>query len=113
MEDVHLPKVEDMKFGTLIGLASVHALYPLPGIRRRFRLRCDALRRLDEVVAKELNNLTPRQLQFHLFIRRLNSADGTSEMREILRNWLKFSKDLDDSAYLCAPVFFNKANQAA
>ncbi|KHJ89761.1 hypothetical protein OESDEN_10407 [Oesophagostomum dentatum] len=67
------------------------------------------MRQLDKLVAKNINSLSSRQLHFHLYIRRITDTCNTdAEMRRILESWLKFTRNLDDGAYLCAPVFFNK-----
>ncbi|EYC43165.1 hypothetical protein Y032_0501g2597 [Ancylostoma ceylanicum] len=109
VEGVHLPSLENLSFDVLIALSAIHSMYPLPGIRRRFQWRCKAMRQLDKVVASKVNTLTARQLYFHLFIRRINNTGSTeAEMRRTLKSWLQFTKNLDDAAYLCAPVFFNK-----
>ncbi|KAK6729548.1 hypothetical protein RB195_006535 [Necator americanus] len=109
VEGLRLPNVEELRGDVLIALSAIHSMYPFPGIRRRFQQRCKAMRQLDKVVGANIGSLTARQLHFHLFIRRIsNTGNSEAEMRRILKSWLEFTKNLDDAAYLCAPVFFNR-----
>ncbi|KAJ1363155.1 hypothetical protein KIN20_022947 [Parelaphostrongylus tenuis] len=110
VEDVRLPKLEHVGANVLVALAAVYSMLPLPGIGRRFMQRCEAVRQLDKVIVGNIESLTERQLNFHLFIRRIviptNASD--SEMRNLLTKWIKFTSHLDDGAYLFAPIFFNE-----
>lgn len=102
--------MDQLSFEALIALASLHSIYPLPGVRHRFTLRCRALRQLDTILASNLQSLTERQLHFHLLIRRIRVAENASddELREALKDWIKFTSHLNDVAYLCAPIFFDQ-----
>ncbi|KJH51582.1 LETM1-like protein [Dictyocaulus viviparus] len=110
IEDVRLPSLEELSGAMLVALARVYSMFPFPGIGRRFMLRCQTMRQLDKVLAESINSLTRRQLIFHLFVRRILITEDASdaEMRETLADWIKFTNRLDDAAYLCAPIFFNK-----
>ncbi|VDM56518.1 unnamed protein product [Angiostrongylus costaricensis] len=50
-----------------IALASVYSMLPLPGIARRFKLRCEAMRQLDKIIVGSITSLTERQLNFVRF----------------------------------------------
>ncbi|KAK6029549.1 PDZ/DHR/GLGF domain protein, partial [Ostertagia ostertagi] len=64
VEQVRLPNLNQLSFEALIALSSLHSIYPLPGVRRRFTLRCKAMRQLDKILESNLKSLTERQLQF-------------------------------------------------
>ncbi|VDL71844.1 unnamed protein product [Nippostrongylus brasiliensis] len=110
VDKVRQHKVEELNFETLVALAALHSIYPLPGVRNRFAQRCKAMRQLDKIMANNLESFTERQLHFHLFIRRINvEANATdSDLRKTLRKWIQFTRNVDDVAYLCAPIFFNQ-----
>ncbi|WKX91625.1 hypothetical protein Q1695_010002 [Nippostrongylus brasiliensis] len=110
VDKVRQHKVEELNFETLVALAALHSIYPLPGVRNRFAQRCKAMRRLDKIMANNLELFTERQLHFHLFIRRINvEANATdNDLRKTLRKWIQFTRNVDDVAYLCAPIFFNQ-----
>ncbi|XGW20069.1 hypothetical protein V3C99_003707 [Haemonchus contortus] len=110
IEQVRLTSLDQLNFETLIALSALHAMYPWPGVRRRFALRCKTMRLLDRVVENNLNSLTERQLHFHLYIRRIEVQPNSSEseLRKALKDWMRFTNHLSDMAYLCAPVFFNE-----
>ncbi|PIO66486.1 hypothetical protein TELCIR_11797 [Teladorsagia circumcincta] len=76
-------------------------------------LRCKAMRQLDKIMESNLKSLNERQLQFHLYIRRIKvQADASEdELRQALKEWIGFTSHLDDMAYLCAPIFFNEKRQ--
>ncbi|KAK6016408.1 hypothetical protein OSTOST_18111 [Ostertagia ostertagi] len=84
-----------------MALSSLHSIYPLPGVRRRFTLRCKAMRQLDKILESNLR---------HLYIRRIKVRPDASddELRQALKDWIGFTSHLDDMAYLCAPIFFNE-----
>uniref|UniRef100_A0A1I7X7Y9 LETM1 domain-containing protein n=1 Tax=Heterorhabditis bacteriophora TaxID=37862 RepID=A0A1I7X7Y9_HETBA len=114
---IHLPKIEELPTSLVHVLSSIHSFYYLPGISRRLSKRCEAMRELDKRLYAEIDCLTSRQLYFyftlkiyfqHMYIRRIDyTKQSEQEMRDILRKWLKFTSNLENSAYLCAPVFFN------
>uniref|UniRef100_A0A0K0CSV5 LETM1 domain-containing protein n=1 Tax=Angiostrongylus cantonensis TaxID=6313 RepID=A0A0K0CSV5_ANGCA len=85
MEEVRLPELDQMSANELIALASLYSMLPLPGIARRFKLRCEAMRQLDKIIVGNIASLTERQLnfvRFFLFLEQANFSFQYSEMFE-------------------------------
>ncbi|CAD6190888.1 unnamed protein product [Caenorhabditis auriculariae] len=91
-------------------LQALHSILLLPGSERRLKARINALRQLDAVLPAVIDDLTERQLVFHTYIRRLNIGSKSEEqLRKSLKDYIKYVSKLDDTAYLYAPVFINRA----
>ncbi|CAI4221669.1 unnamed protein product [Auanema sp. JU1783] len=112
IEDIKLPNVGELTLDLSTKISQLQGFYPIPFTNGRLAKRVRLLRRLDETLASYLDTLTSQQLLFHMYIRRLDYTNlSDDQIRRKLRDWVGMTSSLSDSAYLVAPVYFNKLRQ--
>ncbi|CAI2312656.1 unnamed protein product [Caenorhabditis sp. 36 PRJEB53466] len=101
-----LDKVDSSESLLVHGL---HSLYLLPGSTKRIAKRMDALRALDNLLPAAIDEFNERQLIFHCYIRKIDiGKKSETEMRESLREYVKFTSRMPNNAYLYASALFKQ-----
>lgn len=108
LKEVETPQIETLSLIHLYHLARLHHLAPFAGTKGLYS-RAQILRQLDYFLSRSgaVDEMNDQQLYLHLYLRRLQSCNmSTEEMRNLLKKWIQYScsPDLRTSAYLHAPA---------
>ncbi|CAL2030563.1 unnamed protein product [Caenorhabditis brenneri] len=87
----------------------LHSMYPLPGSKTRILKRMEALRALDNILPAAIDGFNERQLIFNCYIRKIDIGKKSStEMRDSLRQYVKFTSRMPNNVYLYASPLFKQ-----
>uniref|UniRef100_A0A915E8C3 Metallophosphoesterase 1 n=1 Tax=Ditylenchus dipsaci TaxID=166011 RepID=A0A915E8C3_9BILA len=113
---IKVPPLEECSFLHLYHLTRIHGAFVISG-SRSLRRRAQALQRLDDLMAnnlEDLKHLSGTDLHSQLYLRKIYYDDCTTEerMRESLREWLMVSPYFkSESLYLHLPVFIHSSSE--
>ncbi|CAC42296.1 Letm1 RBD domain-containing protein [Caenorhabditis elegans] len=88
---------------------NMQSMYPIPGSSKRIMNRMKALRALDNLLPTTIDGFNERQLIFNCYIRKIDiGKKNDSEMRDSLRQYVKFTSRMPNNVYLYASPLFKQ-----
>ncbi|UMM12183.1 hypothetical protein L5515_001092 [Caenorhabditis briggsae] len=104
-----LKPIDKLDTSEMLLLHGMHSMYPLPGAKRRIEKRMEALRALDNLMPSAIDGFNERQLIFNCYIRKIDiGKKSESEMRDSLRQYVKFTSRMPNNVYLYASPLFKQ-----
>ncbi|PIC50838.1 hypothetical protein B9Z55_001584 [Caenorhabditis nigoni] len=104
-----LKPMDKLDTSEMLLVHGMHSMYPLPGAKRRIEKRMEALRALDNLMPSAIDGFNERQLIFNCYIRKIDiGKKSESEMRDSLRQYVKFTSRMPNNVYLYASPLFKQ-----